>query len=627
MDIPTGTLVAAVIETVGYYSQETILEGMTVTFFRLGILIYVIAIIYAIMQYMMTSSPRIITWLIICPGIFSFLIFCRTESSGSVWRFGTYDDKLDGFDSLPAVLQKQFPDKDLTTEKAKVSWAFDRWNVFVSNVYNELIKIITKHDSFRAQMRFMSRARLTDIIFRTNIQDPGLESLIVTGLSSYCADAMDALRDIAYARANPTLSSISTSLQHSLAVLPALFSGQRFTFKQNSPARTYLAGLLHRLHEFDGRAFLIGAFCEGLDIMQNWDQDVDYEDEMVAMTCEQVWCWSTLGVYLEALKLAELAECRYTPKLLHMCTETDSLDAIHPGRGLDALRRSMMQEVWKDVASKFLSSDISGNLIENSDAINLRYIPVMMTGVMLRKALTIDPRTYLTTEYAEEARYYTSNRGFDSEALRSKELSSSRTLDAQNELGASLRYDSYVFASRIPYLQGGLLYGLAVLFPFFALFVLIPGKGRAIFTWMSLWAWVKSWDVGYALVMVADEVLWTVLPSSAQYSSSLNTNQNGPLQLLEGAFKADPSYSISTYYMILAALIMAVPMVTAQFMLGAQSSIAGTFNDRMSGSGSKIRQGQFVVAQRRQREAQQQAKLLRQQRRESLPSSDAGGES
>ena len=596
MDIPTGTLIAAALETVGYHSQAQILEGLTQMIFQIGVLFYILALLASATVYVITSSVRQALWLVVAPGLFYFLVFIRIEAPGAKWVFGTYDDERDGFNSLPTVVSFD--------EDAEVSWFFNRWNLLVSNVYKELVKIVTSYDSFRAQVRFMTRARLSDIVFRAEIQDPGLEALVVHGLSSYCGDAMNAMRDIAYARSNPTYAYSSPSLQLSLATLPALYKGQHFAFPQNSPARIYLVNLLSRLSTMTTeRDLLMQTFCEGdteagdaLDVLT---PGTDFEQAITAIDCRQLWCWTAIGTYFEAIKIAELAECKYTPKLLHMCTESDLLKSA-----LDTQRRDIMHELWADIAIKLLSPKMVEDAGITVDSIDLRYIPLIITGSMLRRALTIDPRTYLPTEYAQASGYATGSSSFDMTAVRNRDLDSSRTLDARHELAASMRFESFIFLSRIPYVQGGILFGLAVLFPFFALFVLIPGKARVIITWMALWAWIKSWDVGYAMVMVADDILWSLIPFHSQYVPLLES-ANGPLAFLEGAFRSDPSYSLSTYYMLLAAMIMAVPMVTAQFILGMQSAIGGVMLGRMYGLGSRLQDNQTVLARRRLDDSQQ----------------------
>ena len=80
----------------------------------------------------------------------------------------------------------------------------------------------------------------------------------------------------------------------------------------------------------------------------------------------------------------------------------------------------------------------------------------------------------------------------------------------QHQMASVKKSEGYSFAMIIPYLQGLLLYGLSIAFPFFALMLIVPGKAGAFITWMTLWAWVKSWDVGWALVAVIDDMLWNM---------------------------------------------------------------------------------------------------------------------
>ncbi len=66
----------------------------------------------------------------------------------------------------------------------------------------------------------------------------------------------------------------------------------------------------------------------------------------------------------------------------------------------------------------------------------------------------------------------------------------------------------YVWAKMVPYLQGVLLYCLAIAYPFVCVLVLIPGWHKILFTWLSFWVWVKLWDLGFAIVVLLERSVW-----------------------------------------------------------------------------------------------------------------------
>lgn len=128
----------------------------------------------------------------------------------------------------------------------------------------------------------------------------------------------------------------------------------------------------------------------------------------------------------------------------------------------------------------------------------------------------------------------------------------------------SLRY----FATSIPYIQGLLLYLLSIAFPFFAVLLVIPGKAVSFFMWCSLWVWVKSWDVGFALVLVIRDVLWHMLKHRVNtFSNTLDLKD--PFSVYGVILNNDALATMNTYWEMSFALTLVVPFLTAHFCLGA----------------------------------------------------------
>ena len=69
----------------------------------------------------------------------------------------------------------------------------------------------------------------------------------------------------------------------------------------------------------------------------------------------------------------------------------------------------------------------------------------------------------------------------------------------------------YTWALMIPYIQGVLLYVLAIGYPFACIVMLIPGWHKVIFTWGTFWLWVKLWDLGFAIVAAVERSVWAMM--------------------------------------------------------------------------------------------------------------------
>lgn len=127
-----------------------------------------------------------------------------------------------------------------------------------------------------------------------------------------------------------------------------------------------------------------------------------------------------------------------------------------------------------------------------------------------------------------------------------------------------------MFAGTIPYIQGLLLYLLSIGFPFFAMLLVIPGRAMSFLGWCSLWAWVKSWDVGFAIVHVARDLLWDVFKDKVDmFDSGLKWEEPGSVYAFIA--KNDPFANQNTYHELVSFLTISVPFLTAHLFLGANS--------------------------------------------------------
>ena len=138
------------------------------------------------------------------------------------------------------------------------------------------------------------------------------------------------------------------------------------------------------------------------------------------------------------------------------------------------------------------------------------------------------------------------------------------------------------FAGSIPYFQGVLLFILSMVFPFFALFLLHPGYIKSFFVWMGLWAWVKSWDIGFAVVFFVRDLLWEMFQGPYTFGGSAGSPENylsgldwdSPASVFHLLAQNNPTANLNTYYYIVALLTCGVPFMTAHLCLGATDLFA-----------------------------------------------------
>ena len=155
-------------------------------------------------------------------------------------------------------------------------------------------------------------------------------------------------------------------------------------------------------------------------------------------------------------------------------------------------------------------------------------------------------------------------------------------------------------AENLPYYQGMILFFLAMSFPFFAMLLLVPGKHAGFLMWFLFWLWAKSWDVGFALVMQLDDILFSIFGMHQLYNTQgRNMEITQDLATTIWAIRElDPSFNLSTYYNIMAVCLMSIPVVTSQLILGGLTGGAGLVSSGMNLSiGEFARGAQTAQAQ------------------------------
>lgn len=79
-------------------------------------------------------------------------------------------------------------------------------------------------------------------------------------------------------------------------------------------------------------------------------------------------------------------------------------------------------------------------------------------------------------------------------------------------MGSKAKFaELYNWAILMPFLQGVLLYFVIMAYPFAAMMMILPGHHKTFFTWVSFFAWLKLWDVGFAFVQVLERSVWAMI--------------------------------------------------------------------------------------------------------------------
>ncbi|MFN8391022.1 MAG: hypothetical protein U0136_12095 [Bdellovibrionota bacterium] len=549
----TGTLVASVLETAGYVSQAKILSQLKTMLSRVGALIYLCCIIVALVSVATTGRHDLSLWLLIGPALFFFLINPNPNSTaaGTNWQFGAFKDPRSVHDKLMGSAGVQLAEGD------RVSWFFHGFNVLVSDTVQQLIELFTDQN-LEDQMKFMARQQILDKMQASQVIAPGLQELARI-VQTQCSRAMNAARLVALGQRDPSFKTTQEYQQAVKDYCDEYVTKFDRAYLDESPARNF-------------------ALAEVLKQEDHEAGDENFENR----SCFDLWEIMARGIQEQAKDALATAEEQRIPP--------DASAELH-AQILNDIKEKITQATEDGTYDQVdFTCPAAGGNVTPPPTDGREIIQLVFTGYMIRKLFSDDPRGKQVAQFAEHAGVAIqpmTHIPFESRE-GAYEMVRRFRLD---RLAETTRYEAYTLAMTLPYVQGIGLYVLATLFPFFAMMVIVPGQAGSFFGWCALWVWFKSWDAGWALVMAADELLWVMMPHSSYFRLGSKGGAGSfadPVTVFEAAFDGDYSYNLTTYYMLLAAMLSAVPVISANAVLGSKKAIAGITIDGLKSLGSTL---------------------------------------
>ena len=150
-------------------------------------------------------------------------------------------------------------------------------------------------------------------------------------------------------------------------------------------------------------------------------------------------------------------------------------------------------------------------------------------------------------------------------------------LKSKEELEEAKKSLIIQYAFNLPYYQGMGLMFLAIIFPFFSLLLLIPERFTSFSLWFLLWFWIKSWDIGFAVVLMLEDVLFSIF-SAKNYDPSITKQEildPSALVAFNSLRYSDPTFNMTTYYIIVGLSLSAIPIITSYLVLKSAKYGAG----------------------------------------------------
>lgn len=544
-----GTLVGAGLETAGHYMQSHMLDLLDAGVANsLGALLFLIAGISAVFIITIGGNYKFGLWFFIGPQLFFWMVFHRVDSTGAVWNFGRRNyQQIEVYKINEGVAAGNAIQNGQPIAPARVSWFFHLWNDISSNIVQSFIYAMNLSNK-NTDISFVNKAERYEAFLNPQVSDSKLIYFSQIMLNEKCADYYIA-----------STQYYSVEREHSLD--PQM--QQRLKTAGDEPVMR-----INEIPRFDD---FVSAFDIRGDLDTYLSQTNRSYDPSLAVSCRDIW---------EILAFAFEKEAG---NILMMLSSYNLPPGMTPEEALEGLVKKMLVQ----------RND------ENIDATKIREDP--NTGKYTfgggpggrdRAVMMLVQEITARTMVAEIQKRYHSFGMLEhgkSPPLFDAEAKSNLYADSREDVARSIRVmqarekwqgkgDFLTAMLAMPYIQGLVLYFLAATFPFFAMSLVVPGRHWGFTLWLGLWMWVKLWDLGYAIVMIVDEMLYALLPHEFPIdpTQSVTATYLGDAKIaasIKTAMQADPTYSVHTYYNLLATCIMAVPVITAAMVKTAGGQI------------------------------------------------------
>lgn len=511
-----GKLVAAALQSKGLIDQAKILQEFKDSLETIAALAWLFAIAMGVGAAAIFGSYRQGLYLLVGPTFFYFMINTTVGVDGVNTLVGKR--KLEGDKIKQATLLQWIGvigNAELAADEGgegqTISGLGSAEVSFFFALYDSIITEAVQavvgvilDETNKKDLRAIARERAMNFVLMTRPEDAGLVSLIIKEHLGQCGDITQGYMP-QYAIKNKITHQYSDT-----------------TSVENSETRSNDLMDDPRIElDESTRAYLLKEQAKTPEGETYPEVPFTSAKQNIPVSCQQIWDWL-------AASLERVAKHHLKPEVFQASAEADD---YYP-----------WDEAYQDIEDALESG---GNEAAKMLAVYI-YKNAVTLSTHAGLQSTITSRSPVSTSKKHEAIY-------------------GNVTDAEAHGGyMKLVY----FSTAIPYMQGMLLYILSIAFPFFAILLVVPGKATTFFAWCGLWAWVKSWDIGFALVDVARDIFWVMLKGRIN-SYEDQVDWSLPTTVLRVAFNNDPLANQNTMWILISAMTVAVPMLTAHLILGA----------------------------------------------------------
>ncbi len=527
----------------GEYSQAHILDAVVNSpIGNLAIFIYMIGAVGFFISVAVFQDYKMGLWLVLGPAFWDISANTRTESINVNWMYA--GKVIQSQEWLSEFSNKELVD-ELNLQKGPAT-AYVLWDAVVSGTVQNLTGLLAS----------IARDPATRLFAKASIQEGMLSSMIQT------PEIRDAMK-LAMGSACTPMMQIS-SLTEGKAWTPTQVS-QLKTLLENRVVPNISEPIARRLCEYK-KAFEEWQFG-AVTPLENIDTEICQTQPWAGIGDETfgaspvITCYQFSEVTWQALQVEAELRLRSLYKAAGANTE-----------GISAIGQNLLPD-W------------SLNMLIN-DPESLR----KLVGSYIVRNEVNDLQFLNPSEYSDGP----------GSTINPSDKKAAELVAMLEEKSAGSQ--AVFFAKAIPYLQGSLLYFLAIAYPFMCIITMIPGFHSSMITWMGAWAWVKSWDVmlyvanliGGILAenvlhkgMLYDNIAQNQYPGTNGEITNFAENVVERLQdinfLHVAVFKAfsdmDPKFTAGIVNYIMALTTISIPAITGIFFLWGRASTLGLFSD------------------------------------------------
>lgn len=608
--VSAGHFIAGVLEHMGYQTQARYLEKFQSFFRDAGALIYFFAAVFSLLSVLLFGSARAVRYLLVGPALYWFLVGPVSNVEGVVWKLGGGEPRgLLGQTGMEAaqrdrddVIRNMGTEPQRNIRVATGFWLFVRP---INEITERVVDLFLDDEDSEALM-VADKVRGLELISRMIPEDAGMIHRLEHGLLAHCGKSYHAALGLAEnyikdrathglpqrARSTSTtrINEITSKKQEDFdnAIMQYMPTGDT-KFKEFIEAVRTVSKPAARAYDVNE-----GKVLDDIPCHLGWDI---FFDELFARSAHTApdtlrltsGMWQSEGAFEKACNLLSRKilddepeqECNLVPgiALATFWNHTSRGDTF--GRVL--ARHSTYQdplnpgEHSKDfsVISQGFSPSLKKQVFDGATILGPVAQVFAIGGHLVHQSLSEkinegpDGIISRTTEFAPNVQISAIN-GIDHATYTSMPAYETNRV----------RQQLLTWALQMPYYQGVLLYLIAISYPFIALLVLVPGKAVNFLNVPLFWLWVKSWDVGFAAIVLLEKVLYNMLPNWALPNALRRTWTWSDLPMILGeGYNFNHIQGVAQHYSVLAMCTMAIPAITGAMILKGKRNLLGNFTN------------------------------------------------